>query len=180
MSSVLNIYFGKVTKIIDDRSWLVNIDFLSQDSLGETGPAALPFGFISSSIEVDDKIIIFETDQKPGTYFYIPLKNDGQICIKNKETEINITQEENLIIKAKDKTFMDFNGDTNINVKSMLKFNGPGKIKMNGTVIPNNTNPPVFCGIGVCPYTGLPHGNNELTLIDPAEQLPDTSKEKNA
>ena len=90
------------------------------------------------------------------------------------------TQEENLIIKAKDKTFMDFNGDANINVKSMLKFNGPGKIKMNGTVIPNNTNPPVFCGIGVCPYTGLPHGNNELTLIDPSEQLPDTSKEKNA
>lgn len=192
MSAVYNIYFGKIKEVVDDRSWLCKLDFISQPSLGSEGPSALPLGFISSKVEIDDKVIIFEIDQKPGTYFYIPLKNDSKIGIYNKDTYVDITDPDNLIIQSQKntfqitkedlsihvngKTYLIHDGEIYLQIKSNMTISGPGQLKIKGIAIPDQTSYPLNT-IPMCPMTGIIHGGCTLTLID-TPPIPPTPPQK--
>ena len=176
MSAIIKIFVGKVTKIEDEASWAVRITFIGSENLGEDGPTALPWGSITSQIEVDDSLIIFQVDDKPGSYFYMPIKlTKGRIGIFNKETFLNITDPDNLIFQCQDKSFLSFKGKTYINVADTIEVRGPGKMKVNGLAIPNGQG--AFLGIKKCLYAGVDMCSDELTLLDAPEEAPDTDKE---
>lgn len=178
MSAISNIYYGRVTSIIDEESWLITVDFMNQAELGEKGPPALPLGFISSEVKKDDKILVFETDQKPGTFFYMPLKNDGRVTIRTGNSYIDITDPDEFIIQASDKMYMMNKGDLFINVSKNMKILGPGgKLEVKGVVVPNS-NPGPFCAIPNCLFAGNPHSTYEITLTEPPEQPKDPPEEQ--
>lgn len=176
MSLVYSIWFGKVSKIQDPQVWAISIDLIGQSEFGgEDGIYALPLGSITSKIEVDDPVVAFQLDDRPGSYYYLPMKKgDGRIGLFNKKTYLDLTDPDNLILSAQGKTYMVHKGDLFVNVNSKIKLNGPGKIEAPGIPGPPNPQGGAFNSQLFCLYAGTAHCSDTLTLTNPPEQVPET------
>ena len=176
MSVINSIWLGKVSSIQDVKVWAITADIFGHPEFGDNGIYSIPLGSVTSRIEVDDPIMLFQLDDRPGSYFYMPLAKSSGNCrlqIKNKDSVIDLTDPDQIIINFQDKSYLVANGDLYVNVSSKIKVNGPGTLSVKGVVTPNNMSYPLNC-VPVCTYTGIQHGGYEMNLSDPAEQVPET------
>ena len=176
MAVIQRIFIGKVNKIEDEKSFAVKVSFIGENDLGEDGPTALPFGNINSEIKVDDKVILFQIEERPYSFFYLPLRvADSKIWIYNQDSFIDITNPDEMIIQHQDKAFIMSKGNLYINVDTALKILGPGKMEVKGIVSqPDNTNYWMNF-LPACLFTGGAHGGCILQLMGQPEK-PSESK----
>lgn len=165
MASIQRIFIGKVNKIEDEKSFAIKVSFIGENDLGENGPTALPFGNINSEIKVDDKVILFQIEERPYSFFYLPLRvADSKIWIYNQDSFIDITNPDEMIIQHQDKAFIMSKGDLYINIDTALKMFGPGTFEAKGVVSqPDNTNYWMNF-LPACLFTGGAHGGCKLQL----------------
>lgn len=174
MAVIQRIFIGKVTKVENKETFAVKISFIGENDLEENGPTALPFGNINSEIKEDDKIIIFQIDERPYSFFYLPLKVDaGKIWIYNQETYIDITNPDEMVIQHQDKAFIMSKGDLYVNVDTALKINGPGSLEMKGVVTQPDNSAYSLNFIPACLFTGSPHGGCSVKLTGTPEKPQD-------
>lgn len=171
MAIIQRIFIGKVNKVEDEKTFAVKVSFIGENDLGEDGPTALPFGNINSEIKEDDKIIIFQIDERPYSFFYLPLKvNAGKIWIYNQDSFIDITNPDEMIIQHQKKAFIISKGDLYINVNSALKILGPGSFELKGVVTqPDNTSYGLNF-LPACLFTGSSHGGCNMQLTGQPEK----------
>lgn len=171
MAIIQRIFIGKVNKIENEQTFAVKVSFIGENDLGEDGPTALPFGNINSEIKVDDKIILFQIDERPYSFFYLPLKVDaGKIWIYNQDSFIDITNPDEMVIQHQKKAFIISKGDLYINVDTAFKILGPGSLEMKGVVTqPDNTNYSLNF-LPACLFTGGAHGGCKMQLTGQPEK----------
>lgn len=171
MAIIQRIFIGKVNKVEDEKTFAVKVSFIGETDLGEDGPTALPFGNINSEIKEDDKIVLFQIDERPYSFFYLPIKVDaGKIWIYNQETFIDITNPDEMVIQHQDKAFIMSKGDLYINVDSAIKVLGSGKLEIKGVVSqPDNTNYALNF-LPACLFTGGAHGGCTMQLTGTPEK----------
>jgi hypothetical protein len=178
MAAIQRIFIGKVNKIEDEKSFAVKVSFIGENDLGEDGPTALPFGNINSEIKVDDKIILFQVEDRPYSFFYLPIRtNTGRIWLYNKQSYIDITDPDEMIIQHQDKAFIMSKGDLYINVDTALKILGNGEVEMKGVVTPDSTSY-IFNCLPQCLFTGANHGGYKVQLMSPKQEPSDPPKEE--
>lgn len=175
MSLVYSIWFGKVSKIQDPQVWAISIDLIGQSEFGsEDGIYALPLGSITSKIEVDDPVVAFQLDDRPGSYYYLPMKKgDGRIGLFNKKTYLDLTDPDNLILSAQGKTYMVHKGALFLNIEDKMVIGGGGTLELKGLSQPDATSYMLNC-LPKCIYSGVDHGGYKATLLQPSEPVPET------
>lgn len=172
MAIIQRIFIGKVNKVEDEKTFAVKVSFIGENELGEDGPTALPFGNINSEIKEEDKIILFQIDERPYSFFYLPLRvAEAKIWMFNQESFIDITNPDEMIIQHQGKGFIMSKGDLYINVDTALKILGTGKLEIKGVVTqPDNANYSLNF-LPACLFTGGAHGGCLLQLTG-AKQEP--------
>lgn len=171
MASIQRVFIGKVNKVEDEETFAVKVSFIGENDLGEDGPTALPFGNINSEIKEEDKIILFQIDERPYSFFYLPLTlNTGKVWIYKEDTFIDITNPDEMIIQHQDKCFVMSKGDLYINVDSVMKILGTGKLELKGIVSKPDNSAYALNFLPACLFTGGSHGGCELQLTGQPEQ----------
>jgi len=174
----MDLYLGTVTEIVDDKKFIIKFKI---PSLIE-GAEAYPVDTFDEVVE-GDPILLYGLETIFGySYLYKKLRLDDHTRLKlldslvdifddhieitSKDTSIMINSDGSCTIKPKESLTVEtkeykLNSSSSAELKSATVTITGGELTVNGMVTPTGSGP--FCGITVCPFTGLPHVGSKVT-----------------
>lgn len=173
------IFIGEVVSI--DKNHTIEFNFSSQDKFESKFPTAQLLGEMTSSVLVDDIVLIVELNKTANTYGYIPLRGEeariGLFVIedgdaeKKSEAYIDFTDPQAIKIKLgninistiKNESITIESPNTKLAIdQSGAVINGSGTFTIKGTAIPSKMG--VYNSIPLCPYVGMDHSGDTAVL----------------